>query len=147
LAHHSFSPDSFFFVIRRMFREQLDAGKLSGPELAAHSPVIISTFKIAPQAKQRPEVLEILKSIQGPVSAQPDCLACDIYTEVGPGGFILFSEQWESEVALHEHIRSEIYLRILSAAELSGRAPEIRFHRVSDTQGLELIRQLRDGGH
>src|SRR5512136_1511706 len=96
-------------------------------------PVIISTLKIAPSAKQRSEVLEILKSIQGPVTAQPGCLSCDIYTEIGLGGSILFSEHWESEAALHEHIRSGLYLRILSAAELSRRAPEIRFYRVSET--------------
>jgi quinol monooxygenase YgiN len=107
--------------------------------------VIISTFKIAPLAKQRTEVLEILKSIQGPITAQPGCLSCDIYTEIDSGGSILFSEQWESEAALQEHILSGVYLRILSAAELSRKAPEIRFHRVSDTQGLELIRQLRTG--
>ena len=108
-------------------------------------PVIISILKIAPLAKKRAEVLEILKSIQGPTTAQPGCLSCDIYTEIGLGGSILFSEQWETEAALQEHIRSGLYLRILSAAELSRKAPEIRFHRVSETQGLELIRQLRIG--
>ena len=108
-------------------------------------PVIISTFKIAPRAKQRKEVLEILKSIQGPITVQPGCLSCDIYTEIGLDGSILFSEQWESEASLQEHIRSGLYRRILIAAELSKKAPEIRFHRVSDTQGLELIRQLRTG--
>ncbi len=107
--------------------------------------MIISTFKIVPLAKQRTEVLEILKSIQGPFTAQPGCLSCDIYAEIGSGGSIFLSEQWESEAALQEHIRSHLYLRILTAAELSRRAPEIRFHRVSDTQGLELIRQLRTG--
>src|SRR5512135_3197264 len=119
--------------------------KCSGTDLALDNPVIISTFKIAPLAKQRTEVLEILKSIQGPITAQPGCLSCDIYTEIGLGGSILFSEQWESEATLQEHIRSDLYLRILLAAELSRKAPEIRFYRVSDTQGLELIRQLRTG--
>ncbi len=85
----------------------------------------------------------MLESIQGRVRAQPGCLSCEIYTEIGMGGSVLFSEQWESEAALYEHIRSGLYLRILSAAELSRKAPEIRFHRVSDTQGLDLIRQLR----
>jgi quinol monooxygenase YgiN len=105
--------------------------------------VIISTFKIAPLRKQHLKVLEILQSIQGYISAQPGCLCCEIYTEVGLGGAILFSEHWENEAALSEHIRSDIYHRVLSAAELSSTAPEIWFHRVSDTRDLELIRQLR----
>jgi quinol monooxygenase YgiN len=106
-------------------------------------PVIISTLKIAPLRKQRLKVLEILQSIQGQISAQPGCLSCEIYTEIGVGSSILFSEHWENEAALNEHIRSGIYLRVLSAAELSSTAPEIRFHRVSETQDMELIRQLR----
>ena len=105
--------------------------------------VIISTFKIAPLRKQRLKVLEILQSIQGHISAQPGCMSCEIYTEVGSGCTILFSEHWENEAALSEHIRSDIYHRVLSAAELSSTAPEIRFYRISDTQDLELVRQLR----
>jgi quinol monooxygenase YgiN len=119
---------------------------VSGQDLALEFPVIISMFKIAPRAEQRPEVIEILRSIQGPVAAQPGCLSCDIYSEVGAGGSILFSEQWESEAELHRHVRSVLYFRLLSAAELSSTAPEIRFYRVSDTQDMELIRQLRLGG-
>jgi quinol monooxygenase YgiN len=105
--------------------------------------VIIATFKIAPLRKQSLKVLEILQSIQGHISAQPGCLSCEIYTEVGSGSTILFSEHWENEAALNEHIRSDIYLRVLSAAEFSCKAPEIRFYRVSDTQDMELIRRLR----
>jgi quinol monooxygenase YgiN len=105
--------------------------------------VIISTFKVAPLAKQRLKVLEILQSIQGHISAQPGCLSCEIYTDVGLGRSILFSEHWANEAALYEHIRSGIYLRVLSAVELSSTAPEIRFYRVSETQDMELIRQLR----
>ena len=107
--------------------------------------MIISTFKIAPLAKRRIEVLEILKSIQERIAAQPGCLSCDIYTEIGLGSSILFSDQWASEAALQTHICSDIYLQVLSAVELSRKAPEIRFHRVSDTRGLELVRQLRTG--
>jgi quinol monooxygenase YgiN len=105
--------------------------------------VIISTFKIVPLRKQSLKVLEILQSIQGHISAQPGCLSCEIYTEVGLGCTILFSEHWENEAALNEHICSGIYLRVLSAAEFSCKAPEIRFYRVSDTQDMALIRQLR----
>lgn len=106
--------------------------------------MIISTLKIAPLPRQRPIVIEILQSIQGQISARPGCLSCEIYTEVGAGSPILFFEYWEDEAALNDHVRSAIYLRVLSAVELSNTAPEIHFHRISETQDMELIRQLRN---
>jgi hypothetical protein len=49
---------------------------------------------------------------------------------------------WETEAALQEHIRSDYYRRILIACELSDHPPEVRFHHVSRTQGMDLIQQI-----
>ena len=105
--------------------------------------MVISTLRIVPAPKQRPEALEILLSVLGPTEIQSGCLSCCVYEEKGPDRAVVFCAHWVSEVALHEHICSEFYRRVLAACELSSRPPEFCFHHVSRTQGMELIQQLR----
>jgi quinol monooxygenase YgiN len=108
--------------------------------------MIIGTLRILLSPDRRAEVIQILQSIQGPVSALPDCAGCHIYEEQDPEPAVVLVERWESEAALEEHIRSEAYRRILGAIELSGRPPEVCFDFVSASKGMELIERLRGPG-
>jgi quinol monooxygenase YgiN len=105
--------------------------------------MVISILKFVPSRKRHAEVLEILRSVLGPTETQPGCLSCHIYEESGPERATVLCEHWETEAALQEHIRSDLYLRILAACELSNRPPEFSFHHVSRTQGMDLIQQVR----
>ena len=105
--------------------------------------MVISTLRIAPSPKQHSEVLEILFSVLGPTENQPGCLSCGIYEEKAPGHAVVFRAHWETESALHEHICSDFYPRLLVACELSNRPPEVCFHHVSMTQGMDLVHKLR----
>ena len=107
--------------------------------------MVISTLRIVPSPKQRSEVLEILLSVLGPTETQPGCLSCGVYEEKGPDHAVVFGAHWETEEALHEHIRSDFYPRVLAACELSNRPPEFCFHHISRTQGMELIHHVRGG--
>ncbi len=105
--------------------------------------MILGTIRILPPPSKHFSVLEVLRSVQGPVRAQPGCAACDIYDEQGPEQAIVFVERWESTDALEAHLRSDLYRRILAAVELSVGRPDFRFERVSDSEGIELIERLR----
>jgi quinol monooxygenase YgiN len=59
---------------------------------------------------------------------------------------IRYAEQWESEEALQEHIRSDLYLRVLAALEMSKQQPDVKFYYCSETKGLELIEAARRRG-
>jgi len=108
--------------------------------------MIVGTLRIQPSPTRRPEVLEILRSIQGPVASDPGCAACHVYEEDGPDHAILLIERWTSRSALEAHLRSENYRRILGALELSGSPPEVRFDHVSSSEGLELVERTRSPG-
>ena len=82
----------------------------------------------------------------GATEIQPGCLSCCVYEEKGPDHAVVFGAHWETEEALHEHICSDFYRRLLVACELSNRPPEVFFHQVSATQGMDLIQQLRGRG-
>jgi quinol monooxygenase YgiN len=106
--------------------------------------MIIGTVRILPPPDRHAAVLEILRSVQEPVRAQPGCAACDILDERSPEAAIVLLERWETAEGLETHLRSEAYLRILGAVELSGGRPDIRFEHVSGTEGMELIERLRN---
>jgi quinol monooxygenase YgiN len=106
-------------------------------------PMIVGTLRILPLPNRRIEVLEILRSVQGLVLAQPGCVACDVYNEQGPEHAVVLVERFDSDEALHAHLRSGMYRRILGALELSRGRPDIRFEHVVTSEGLELIERCR----
>lgn len=103
--------------------------------------MVIGTVRLQPSEKQCPQVLEILRSVQGPVLAEPGCRGFQILQEQEPEAAIVLVERWDSSAALMKHLRSDHYRRILGACELSGSPPEFRFDTVSGTQGIELVEQ------
>jgi quinol monooxygenase YgiN len=106
--------------------------------------MVTATVRIVPSPNRRADVLEILRSVQGPVGTEPGCVACDIYDEQGPESAVVFIERWDTAEALDAHLRSETYRIILGAIELSDRRPDVRFEHVSATEGMELIERSRD---
>jgi len=108
--------------------------------------MMIGTVRIVPPSDRRDLVLEVLRSVQGPILAQPGCVACDILDERGPDHAIVLLERWDTRDAIEEHLGSNLYRRVLAAIELSGATPEIRFDAVSATEGIELIERLRNPG-
>ncbi len=105
--------------------------------------MIAGTLRLLPSPARRAEVLEVLRSVQGPVLAQPGCVAFHVYEERVPEEAVVLVEHWTSQEALETHLRSEIYRRVLGAIELSGAPPEVTFDTVSETRGMELIERSR----
>ena len=105
--------------------------------------MILSSLKINPLSGKQQVVQDILRSVIGPTRVKSGCIDCAVYTDQGEGQTILYLEQWQSRETLDRHIRSELYFPVLSAMELANEAPEIYFHEVSDTRGLEYVQSLR----
>ena len=108
--------------------------------------MIIGTVRVLPPPDRHAAVLDVLQSVQGRVRAQPGCAACDIFDERGSEPAVVLVERWETEDALEAHLRSETYRWVLAAIELSGGQPDIRFERVSASEGIELVERLRSPG-
>ncbi len=105
--------------------------------------MILSFLKINPLPGKQQVVLDILRSVIGRTRVKSGCIDCAVYTNQGEGQTVLYLEQWQSRETLDRHIQSELYFRVLSAMELAGEPPEIYFHEVSDTRGLEYVEALR----
>ena len=108
--------------------------------------MILSKFRLFPATEKRRQVLAALRSVQGPTQAEPSCSASQVYEEDGPAQAILYVEEWKSESEFRDHVRSNLYRRILAAIDLSKSSPEVCFYTVSSVQGLELVQQIRESG-
>jgi quinol monooxygenase YgiN len=89
--------------------------------------MIIGTVRILPPPDRREAVIEVLRSVQGPVRAQPGCATFDVFNEQGPEPAVVLLERWETQKAFEDHLRSDSHRRVIAAVELSGARPEIRF--------------------
>jgi quinol monooxygenase YgiN len=115
----------------------------SGTLLAKDRGVVFSVIRLFPSPRQRAELVEILRSVQDLTRPLPGCLGCWLSEQDYLHNHIRYAEQWESEEALHEHIRSDLYSRVLAAMELSKKAPEVRFYFSTEAKGFELIENIR----
>jgi quinol monooxygenase YgiN len=105
--------------------------------------VIFSVIGLSPSLKNRGQLLEILRSVLDLTRPRPGCMGCWLSEEEFLNNNVLYAEQWATEEALREHIRSDLYLRLLSAIELSQRPPEVSFYYATETRGFDLVETVR----
>ncbi len=105
--------------------------------------MIHACLKIVLPAERREEALRIVRSLLGPTSAAPGCLGCGFYTDTQNENTLCYVEDWEAEEDLQRHIRSDDYRKFLALIDLSGEPPELKFHRVSETFGIEYLSRVR----
>ncbi len=104
--------------------------------------MIIFTLHLTISSKIKDEVLHIVHSLIGPTEAYPSCIRCRLYDDTGNNNEILLLEEWESQEELEQHIRSHEFRKILALMDLANKPPEVSFHTVSNTAGLELVEAL-----
>lgn len=107
--------------------------------------MITATLKIELPSHGREEGLQLLKSLREPTRAEPGCVDCYVYQDLHDENLIVLEEVWESREDLDRHIRSHRYRHIIALMETAGKAPEIRFHTISHTAGIEVVRAARQG--
>ena len=105
--------------------------------------MIHASLKVVLPAERREEAQRIVRSLLGPVSAVPGCLGCGFYTDAQNENTLCYVEDWETEEDLQRHIRSDDYRKFLALIDLSSEPPDLKFHRVSQTFGLEYLSRVR----
>lgn len=98
-------------------------------------------IRIVPIPEKRDKTLAILASVARQTKLIHGCTVCE---DSGQGKATLYLETWGSREALHRHVPSGLYIRVLHAMGLAREPPEISFYEISGEKGLELIQELRD---
>lgn len=108
--------------------------------------MVFMTLEINVTADQRVKALGAFRQVAGPLEVQPGCLACRILTDVRTEGVIGLVVVWDTQENLERHIRSDLFWKVLALMEASNAKPDIRFHTVSRTTGLESVEKIRGAG-
>jgi quinol monooxygenase YgiN len=105
--------------------------------------MLIVTLRIRVAPDMTPHIINLFESYRGPVSARAGCKSVDLYENFSmPGDFVLV-EEWSSQGALNDHIRSDDFRKVLAIMDLAGERPELQFRTISLAQGFELVESLR----
>ncbi len=107
--------------------------------------MILVTLTLAPASGRRQEMIDVLWLIIGPIRAQPGCLSCGLYLEIGNGDQLLYLEAWETQQQLERHMRSARYERLLAVMDASVQRPVLRYQTIGTVMGLEYLEAVRMG--
>ena len=102
---------------------------------------VIVSMVAPPQA--RGEVARVFRSRIGRTLAERGCVSCRLFQDLENENALRFVQFWDNQEDLERHLRSESFREILSLVELSTETPEISFHLVSATFGLEYLAAVR----
>jgi quinol monooxygenase YgiN len=94
--------------------------------------------------ERRIDAINTIRSMIGPTTALPGCRCCKLYCDVENDDQMILLEEWHSQEDLERHIRSDDFRYILAVMDLGSEPPDLAFHTVSSTAGMELIETLRD---
>lgn len=105
--------------------------------------MIHASLRVVLTADRRVEAERIVRSLLGPTSAAPGCLSCGFYADAQNENVLCYVENWRTEEDLQRHIRSDDYRKFLALIDLSSEPPDLKFHRVSETFGIEYLSRVR----
>ena len=106
--------------------------------------MLIATLKIMAAPTRRDEVMRVVRSLHGPLGAEYDCSSSRLYQDVEDEGAFLWVQEWSSKSMLHRFVASSDYVKVLELMELSTYPPELKFHYIAGTSGLDTVLSVRE---
>lgn len=105
---------------------------------------MIVTFRLQmdfpPQAID--EAIHALRSLIGPVRAEPGCTATRLLEELQEGRAVVFLEEWRDMAHLQRHLYAPTFRKLLAVMELAGAVPTVEIDEVSSRRGFDLVEEV-----
>ena len=101
--------------------------------------MIHATIRMKMPGQRVNEAMEVLRSVAERTRVEPGCISCRIYRDDQEEHSILVEEFWKSQEELERHLRSAEYRKVLLVVEMAQKEPEVRFHEIVGSSGLETI--------
>ncbi len=105
--------------------------------------MIQASLRLVAPAERRDEIVQTFRSLVGPTEVKGGCLGCRFYQDVADENALTYVEDWQTQEDLQPHLRSEQYRKLLALIDLSTAPPELRFHTISETSGIEYLAAVR----
>ena len=105
--------------------------------------MIQASLRIVAPAERRDEIVQSFRSLLEPTRVKHGCLSCRFFQDVSDENTLTYVEEWQTQEDLERHLRSEQYRRHLALIDLSAAPPELKFHTVPETSGIEYLTAVR----
>ena len=105
--------------------------------------MIQASLRIVAPAGKRDEIVRTFRSLLEPTEVKHGCLGCRFYQDVADENALTYVEEWQTQEDLERHLRSDQYRKLLALIDLSTAPPELRFHTISETSGIEYLATVR----
>ena len=99
---------------------------------------------LAPEAFA--EASSTLRSLLGPVRAQPGCRLTRLLHDLDDDSVLEFVVEWLDLPDLEEHLHSPAFRRILAVMELACEKPQVEIDEIPHRWGMELVEQVLSVG-
>ena len=108
--------------------------------------MVLAMVRILVTQRAQEQVMSVLTWLVGPTSAQPGCLRCSLCRDAIYDGRLLFITEWRTQADFDRYLESDQFGFILAAMESATGAPEVTFHTISETRGMEHVAAVRQNG-
>ena len=105
--------------------------------------MIQASLRIVVAPERRDEVVQAFRSLVRSTEVKRGCLGCRFYQDVADANSLTYVEEWQTQEACERHLRSDEYRKLLALVDLSTAPPELRFHTISETSGMEYLATVR----
>jgi quinol monooxygenase YgiN len=92
------------------------------------------------------EALQVLRSLVGPVRAEPGCSATRLLRDVDEWHAVTFVEEWRDPESLQRHLQGSSFRKILAVIELAATAPTVEIDSISSRRGFDLVEEVLGRG-
>jgi quinol monooxygenase YgiN len=105
--------------------------------------MIQASLRIVAPAGRRDEIVQTFRSLLEPTEVKHGCLDCRLYQDYADENALTYVEEWETREDFERHVRSDQYRKHLALVDLSAAPPEIKFHTISETSGIDYLATVR----
>ncbi len=92
------------------------------------------------------EACRTLRSLLGPIRAQPGCRATRLLRDLDGEGSLTFVEEWRDQAGLEAHLHSAAFRKIVAVLEQGVVAPEVEIDEIASRSGVEMVERILTGG-
>ena len=94
----------------------------------------------APSVRSAQDLLDAFRFLMPATKLEVGCLGCTAWKD--PGSTVHYTEEWTTEAAMRERVRSQSFTLLLAIIE-SVRQPRVQFDFVTSTRGLDYLAEVR----
>lgn len=99
-------------------------------------------LRVVLERSQYEEACRTLRSVLGPIRAQPGCSRTSLLRELDDDCSLTFLEEWRDLADLEAHLHSPAFRKVLAVLEEATVMPEVELDSVSNRSGLELVESI-----